>query len=64
MLCYKDKTWCTARDCVNMKCDRNTRNKEVFNPDEFWEKRIAYCDYAKDCKYYKKEVKNDSRNKI
>lgn len=64
MFCYKDRTWCTAKDCANLKCDRNTRNKEVFNPDEFWEKRIAYCDRVKDCKYYKKEVKNEYKNKI
>lgn len=30
MFCYKDRSWCTAKDCANLKCDRNTRNKDVL----------------------------------
>lgn len=56
MFCYKDRSWCTAKDCANLKCDRNTRNKDVFNPDEFWSKYICYAvDIKNNCKDYVKE---------
>lgn len=58
MFCYKDRTWCTAKDCVNMECSRNTQNKKIFNPDEFWEKRIGYAAYVKNCKEYIKKTQN------
>lgn len=52
MMCYKDRSWCSAKDCQNMECNRNTNNKEVFNPDEFWSKRVSYMNFRKDCKDY------------
>lgn len=54
-MCYRDMTFCTAKDCRNMKCRRNTRNTDFFHPDEFWKEHIAYSDFFKECPYYKKE---------
>lgn len=33
MLCYKDRSFCPARDCKNLECDRNTRAPD-FDPGD------------------------------
>ena len=64
MLCYRDMTFCDAKDCANLKCLRNTRNTEFFHPDDFWKEHVAmWVDYAKTCPNYKKEEpKDDSKS--
>lgn len=55
MLCYKDMTFCAAKDCTDMECRRNTRNEDFFHPDDFWKDKIAISDFQKRCPNYKKE---------
>ena len=54
MLCYRDMTFCTSKDCGNTECPRNTKGP-MFDPDEFWKDRVAMADFQKTCKEYKKE---------
>lgn len=62
MLCYKDMTFCTAIDCVNLECKRNM-NREDFTPDSFWKDKIAQSDFRKICKQYYKENNPKKENK-
>lgn len=58
MLCYKDMSFCTAQDCTNLECSRNTRRGD-FNPDDFWSDKVCYGDFLSDCKNYTKEESNE-----
>ena len=60
MLCYKDRSWCSASDCKNTKCIRNINNKEEFTPDEFMRKYIAFMPYHKNCSEYTESYKNNT----
>ena len=53
MLCYKDITFCTAKDCDNLKCRRNMR-RDDFRPDDFFKDLIALKDFKTGCPKYKK----------
>jgi len=55
MMCYKDMTFCTAKDCAKLDCLRNTRNKEFFRPDDFWKDKIAWSAFQSQCPDYRKE---------
>lgn len=55
MICYRDMTFCTAKDCPKIDCPRNIRNKE-FCPDEFWKDKIAWASFQNHCADYQKEV--------
>lgn len=54
MLCYKDKTWCSAQDCANKECTRNMNGSD-FCPDEFWEDKICCAPLYKDCEEYEQD---------
>ena len=51
MICYKDKTYCVSRDCVNKSC-------QIKLTDEIQEKANKLCipvsvsDETKVCRYY------------
>lgn len=55
MLCYKDMSFCTATDCGNLECIRNTRGSFYNPPDDFWKEHTCYADFQRTCKDYKKE---------
>ena len=57
MLCYKDMTFCSATDCDNMECPRNTRGP-LFAPDEWWSQRVAYSNFKRNCKEFKPKEGN------
>ena len=52
MICYRDMTFCVTRNCANIQCERNTRNKG-FRPlkGEF----VAYADFRLKCNDYRKD---------
>ena len=54
MLCYKDITWCNAKDCAKRDCFRNTRGTN-FDPDDYWKDKVAVACFKDWCKNYKKE---------
>ena len=58
MLCYKDMSFCTAKDCTNMECNRNTSGPN-FNPDDWWKDKVAYAAFKEKCKEYRKGDKKD-----
>ena len=51
MICYRDKTYCVSKDCVNQSCKRRMT-------DEIQEKAAAFglpvslTDESKICRYY------------
>ena len=59
MLCYKDMVFCTAKDCANMECIRNTRGPH-FTPDEWWANKVAYADIKDGCHEYRKEDRTNT----
>ena len=56
MICYRDRTYCVSRDCVNRNCDRRMT-------DEVQEKANKSClpvsveDGTETCRYYVKSRK-------
>ena len=51
MICYKDKTFCTA-ECANYECDRMYTKEVVANAAKWWgndEAPIAVRDMSNDC---------------
>lgn len=48
MLCYKDMTFCTRRNCANTECIRNV-NRSDFKPDNM---SVAYSCFQS-CKDFK-----------
>lgn len=56
MICYKDITFCAAKDCKCLDCLRNTK-REDFLPDDFFKDKVAYSNFQKDCTRYEKESK-------
>ena len=54
MLCYKDMSFCSAKDCANKECPRNTRGFN-FTPDDWWKDRVAIMDFQRSCKEYSKD---------
>lgn len=54
MICYKDMTFCTAKDCAKLDCPRNTKGAN-FKPDEFWKDKIAWANFKESCPEYRKE---------
>ena len=61
MLCYKDRVWCTAKDCPDTMCNRNTKS-EYFDPDDYWKDKIMYGDLAKNCEHYQEWKKKHEEN--
>lgn len=51
MICYKDMTFCAAKDCRNLKCIRNT-NRPEFQPGDM---PVCYAGFKETCKKYKAE---------
>ena len=54
MLCYKDMSFCSAKDCANKECPRNTRGYN-YTPDDWWKDRVAIMDFKASCKDYTKD---------
>lgn len=54
MFCYKDRWFCTHKDCTNLSCTRNT-NREDFQPDGM---PVSYM--TPDCPDYIKDLKDES----
>ena len=52
MMVYRDMTFCTAMDCANIQCERNTRNKD-FRPLD--SEPVAYADFRLQCMDYRKD---------
>lgn len=50
MLCYKDTTFCTRRNCANTECPRNL-NRSDFKPDDM---SVAYAGFQH-CKDFKEK---------
>lgn len=55
MLCYRDMTFCTAKDCTVKDCPRNIHG-DNFTPDEFWKNKVCYADFKSSCPKYMKEL--------
>lgn len=60
MICYKDRSFCTALDCSNLSCIRNTR-RDDFKPDEFWADKVCYADMKDTCTEYEKVDNQEDR---
>lgn len=48
---YKDITFCTAKDCGNLECHRNT-NRPDFQPGD---QLVAMCNFKWKCVEFKKK---------
>lgn len=48
MICYKDRTFCTRRNCANTECHRNV-NRSDFEPGDM---PVAYSCFQS-CKDFK-----------
>ena len=59
MICYKDRTFCTAKECTDLECRLNTKRPD-FQPGDML---VAYADFKKTCPDYKTEVKENESSK-
>lgn len=48
---YKDIAFCTAKDCRNLECIRNT-NRPDFQPGDM---PVCYMNFKEGCKKFKKK---------
>lgn len=60
MICYKGMTFCSAKDCRNLQCDRNT-NRPDFQPNDL---PVAYAGFRDNCKEYEKEQKDEDLQRM
>lgn len=54
MICYKDMTFCNAKDCAKLDCPRNTRGSN-FKPDDWWKDKVCIGNLKDRCQQYEKE---------
>ncbi len=57
MLCYKDRTFCSASDCQTLDCHRNTKNLDPEHV-KMVNLPLAFGDFFRECPEYMKGDKD------